>query len=229
VALISGAGFPALLLRPFVFGAVFFVFAGGIRLLINRFIPDLLNAGEEEDGSAPGSLVDISVGDENAPQRISAALPGFDSEEVGNIGELLETEPGSGNSAGAGGSSVSGLPDPETAGAEIPGLDHNRQDGYTAKGKGAAGNSGNSAVPDVLPDLDSMAGVFLSKSEDSGSGISGVAGMPVSGAPGPDEAGGAGSVPEERRPKSSGKGQSMGGDYNPKDLASAMRTILSKD
>jgi hypothetical protein len=72
-----------------------------------------------------------------------------------------------------------------------------------------------------------MTGAFLSKPEDSGSGISGMDGTPAYG--GPDETGGVGSVPEERRPKSSGKGQSMGGDYNPKDLAAAMRTILSKD
>jgi hypothetical protein len=225
VALISGAGFPALLLRPFVFGVGFFALAGGIWLLINRFIPDLLKAGEE-NGTA-GSLVDISVGDEIASQRVSGAIPGSDSEEVGNIGELLGTEPGSGNFTGAGRSSGSGLSGPETDDAEASGLDHKRQGGYTDKREGAAGNSGNSgnsAVSDALPDLDSMAGVFLSKSENSGSGA---AGVPVYG--GPDEAGSAGSVPEERRPKSSGKGQSMGGDYNPKDLAAAMRTILSKD
>jgi hypothetical protein len=229
VALISGAGFPALLVRPLVFGAFFFVLGGGIWLLVNRFVPDLLLPGEDPEENAPGSRVDISVGD-----RMSGALPAAGSnEEVDDIAKLAS----SGRPA-PGAESVS----PEKGGGEnSPGLDQNDEGGYTEKGKNAAREAGTGAAKEdlpvysdgppsgeVLPDLDSMTGSFLSGGKAAGEGPENAAeswnGMDGDSPSGADEA-----RPERERRRTSGKGQSMGGDFNPKDLASAMRTLLSKD
>ena len=66
-----------------------------------------------------------------------------------------------------------------------------------------------------------MAGAFLSGVEGEESAASG---MGVEG--GFDETVRE-KTPEKR--KTGGGGQGMAGDFNPKDLASAMRTLLSKD
>jgi hypothetical protein len=238
VALASGAGFPALLVRPLFFGAVFFALAGGIWLLVSRFVPELLLPGEDADGDAPGSRVDISVGD-----RAAGALPSAGpDEDVDDIAKLLSG--GSGRSAAGGGGTGNVPPGEDRAGrGNSPGLDQNGEGGYTEKERGAreAGAGAYAAKEDVpvysagpaslevLPDLDSMSGSFLSGPEAAGEGRVDAAESWAAGPGGdsPPDMGEAGPVPERR--KTSGKGQSMGGDFNPKDLASAMRTLLSKD
>jgi hypothetical protein len=54
IALVSGVGLPALMLRPLIFGAGFFAFSLGVMFLFKRFL-----AG----ANAPGSNVDVSVDD----------------------------------------------------------------------------------------------------------------------------------------------------------------------
>lgn len=146
VGIISGAGFPLVLIRAAVFGAAFFLLAGGLWLLINNFIPELL---EPEPGKGnveglPGSRVDISVGDGR-----ESALPELyrDSgeDELGDIEALISGSPGSANN---------------------PGMDQNGEDGYTKNSgpefqtEGRAGSTGTPAGD--LPDLDAMTGAFFS-------------------------------------------------------------------
>ncbi|MDR0601233.1 MAG: hypothetical protein LBG42_02525 [Treponema sp.] len=239
VALISGAGFPALLMRPLLFGVAFFVLAGGIWLLVNRFVPDLLSSGEEEAGDVPGSRVDISVGDDIRPAG-GGALPSAGAEEdVGNIAELL-----------SGGSGAGSVP-PGASREKSPGLDQNGEGGYTERERDAAQGDvpvfsaapksaksaaavPSSASADALPDLDSMAEAFLSRPEPAAESLKDAA--ESRNTAGADSWSGVGplsgeseAVPPVERRRTSGKGQSMGGDFNPKDLASAMRTLLSKD
>ncbi|MDR1106514.1 MAG: hypothetical protein LBL44_09175 [Treponema sp.] len=227
VALISGAGFPALLVRPLVFGAAFFVLGGGIWLLVNRFVPDLLLPGEDPEENAPGSRVDISVGD-----QVSGALPAAGSnEDVDDIAKLASSvrpPPGAGSVSSEKG-----------GGGNSPGLDQNDEGGYTEKGRGAAREagaamedlpvySGGPPSGEVLPDLESMTGSFLSGQKADGEGPENAAeSWNAAGLDGDSPSGADEALPERRR--TSGKGQSMGGDFNPKDLASAMRTLLSKD
>ncbi|MDR0624441.1 MAG: hypothetical protein LBG10_08435 [Treponema sp.] len=208
VGVISGAGFPLLLIRAFIFGLLFFVLGGGAWLLINNFVPELLFPGEGEtdssgDDQSSGSRVDISLGDE----RMSALPEDYRNsgagDEVGNITDLL-------------------------AGKMVPenntGMDQNREDGYTEtrgaefQTEAAASRAGppETALPGayddsagVLPDLDSMAEAFTPASAErveSPAGLSSPARTP-----------------------SGNKPQSLKGDFNPKDLAAAIRTKISKE
>jgi hypothetical protein len=60
IALVSGAGLPALVVRPLIFGAGFFLFGMGASLLFRRF----LAVGSETVGML-GETVDVSVGDDD--------------------------------------------------------------------------------------------------------------------------------------------------------------------
>jgi hypothetical protein len=222
VGVVSGAGLFWALLRAGLFGAVFFILAGGIRFLVDRFLPDLLSG--EKNGAelagVPGARVDISVGDGEEDAVLPSALP-HDSqidEEPGDIADLLN-----GN--------IARTPPPGPV-PSFQGMDQKEEDGYTESREsqfqskapnGAAGTdsgektadpvSGDFHPAEVLPELDSMAEVF----RPGGDG----APEPVSDGQSSFDRPGGGS--------GRSKGQSMAGDFNPKDLASAIQTILSKD
>jgi hypothetical protein len=208
VGLISGAGFPLLLIRAVIFGLLFFVLGGGAWLLINNFVPELLFPGEgetdlSEEIPRPGSRVDISVG--GGPDSALPEKYGFSGseDEVGDIADLL-----SGKIA----------PENNTA----AGMDQNREDGYTKNSgvefqtEGNMSNPGFSAMPGgdidspgVLPDLDSMVEAFA----------------PVSAEPAESPV----DISPPARSPSGNKPQSLKGDFNPKDLAAAIRTKISKE
>ncbi|MDR1899280.1 MAG: hypothetical protein LBQ55_04660 [Treponema sp.] len=220
VGIISGAGLSWALVRALIFGAAFFALAGGIWFLVNRFLPDLFSAGEDEAGMSgmPGSRVDISVGDEENAVLPSALPDTFQAdEEPGNIADLL-----SGN--------VVSMTSP--AGGSMRGMDQKGEEGYTENRESefqtkapdgafgtdfaertaapaAGGSSGGAGSGEVLPDLDAMAEAFRPRGDEAAEFVS-------------DR------QPPPRSP-GGGKGQSMAGDFNPKDLASAIQTILSKD
>jgi hypothetical protein len=200
VGIISGAGFPVALIRAVIFGAAFFLLAGIFWLLINSFIPELLESGPGNGNvdEIPGSRVDISVGDGQ-----ESALPDLyrDSgeDEVGDIGDL-----------------INGRPIP----ANYPGMDQKGEDGYT-KNSGSefqsedqAASAGTPAVEDydaagALPDLDAMAGSFI----------------PARGEAAEPETE---RLTPERSPVGN-KTQNLQGDFHPKELAAAIRTRISKD
>jgi hypothetical protein len=201
VGIISGAGFPMALIRALVFGAGFFVLAGGAWILINNFVPELLETGGEDDNSGvlPGSRLDISVGDGQ-----ESALPEMyrdSGEEVGDIADLI-----SGKTAPA-------APGPA-------GMDQKGEDGYT-KNSGAefqpepqgspAGSSagGDSGPAEALPDLDSMASAFGSAGEEAAELET--------------------ERPLPERSPTGNKPQNLQGDFHPKELAAAIRTRISKD
>jgi hypothetical protein len=208
VGLISGAGFPMVLIRAFIFGASFFLLAAALWFLVNNFVPELLESGPSLGGSGgagenPGSRVDISLGDEPG-----SALPDLyrDSggDEVGNIADLISGKTGQVNGSG---------------------MDQNREDGYTQNDGKAAFQPESRGVPpgsttgdfaggdfdpaDALPDLDVMEGSF----------------RPA----GAEPAGfGAESTPLDRSPIGN-KTQNLQGDFHPKELAAAIRTKISKE
>jgi hypothetical protein len=208
VGILSGAGFPLLLIRALAFGLLFFALGAGAWIAINNFVPELLFPGEGEDDSAgggqiPGSRVDISLGDERAsalPENYGNSESG---DEVGNITDLL---------AG------------KTAPENSTGMDQNGEDGYTKIGgpefqteaaaphTGPAGTAASGDYEDSaggLPDLDSMAAAFVPSSEEPGE-------SPVD-------------LPPPARTPSGNKPQNLKGDFNPKDLAAAIRTKISKE
>jgi hypothetical protein len=64
IGLIGGAGFPMLLIRAFVFAALFFGLAELIHALTSRFLPELFQEkNDEEETPSTGTHIDISVED----------------------------------------------------------------------------------------------------------------------------------------------------------------------
>ncbi|MDR2103793.1 MAG: hypothetical protein LBP42_06810 [Treponema sp.] len=211
VGLMSGGTFLIILMRALFFALVFFLLAGGIYVLIGKFLPELFPEAAAEQGreDASGSLVDISLGD--SPNEAAVEIFGGPEKVI-----FPEGREGS-----------------ETAGRDISenplGLDQNREDGYTDK-KEAETNAGDyspegfagesfsgepAALPtvsgpvDMLPELDSMAGVFVSSGDTEAEGSNDYNSA-------------------ERPPRQPGKSP-LGGDFNPKDLAAALQTIIKRE
>jgi hypothetical protein len=238
VGIVSGVGLHIALIRALIFAAVFFGLGLGAHRLISTYIPDLLFAGADADNAPsddfsvpdPGARINITVGD-----VLGAALPdthgGVDSPDtVGNITDLVS---GAINPA-AEARAARAAADASLARAPSAGMDHKPEDGYTEIGAGveSAGlnnagmgggvdlgfsslNSGES-VPGGdwggLPDLDALAGVFSGGSDHEPSSPTEMA------------------VAFESERKTTGnKPQPFEGDYNPKEIAAGIRTVLEKD
>jgi hypothetical protein len=252
VGFFSGGALDVSLLRAVSFGMVFFILAGLIWLFINRFLPELLVPPEEEPlmaGLETGSRVNISVGDDDVP--VNAALPAEDDSrgDLGNMAELVVVKPPPQNET----PDSLPLPNLNSAGtgdspAGSPALDLGAEEGYSKDRVSAApGEKKQSGTPaasnpaeesgavfaplppppplqsfsgaelgsgiETLPDLDAMAGAFMSSNEEEGEETA--ASLSIFGA-----------EPKPRRP---GKAKSREDDYNPKEVASAIQTLLKRD
>jgi hypothetical protein len=92
VSLIAGAGFPAILLRPLAFGALFSLLVWIAGRLIAKFVPELThkNRGEEPYGG-----INITVGAENNKKNVEFsenAQMGLDQIEDSEYNEKLDEE-----------------------------------------------------------------------------------------------------------------------------------------
>lgn len=233
VGTLSGAHFFSVLLRGGIFMVLFFALGTGAYLVINSYLPELLISGSMGDdegmappaGEQPGSRINITLGG-------TGALPEMyrnsgDSEEVGNIDDLM---------------SGAFVPEASRNAAAGQGMDQRPQDGYTNGGDtssadyqpengdfgGASGNRAGFEPAPVfngpvftasvgegddlggLPDLDAMAGAFLSGADEEPAETLAESPAPV-------------------QSRKSGKTQSLDGDFNPKDLAAGIRTVLNKE
>jgi hypothetical protein len=237
IGVFSGGAFGISLLRALCFGIVFFALGALVWMLINRFIPDLLMPPKDEPlmtGLETGSRVNISVGDDDIP--INAALPSEnDSKDaLGTVADLMARRAVSQAGSQPAGSAPESADDSPLTGPAV--LDLGTEEGYSKGGETAlpgadpqvsteekeaafvpspppATFSGGNMGGDIetLPDLDAMAGAFMSSDEEeegettASSSIFGV------------------------EPKSRTSGKGKGDDYNPKEVASAIQTILKRD
>jgi hypothetical protein len=227
IGVFSGGALSISLARAVFFGIVFFILAGLIWMFINRFLSELLVPPEEEPlmtGLETGSRVDITVGDDDIP--LNAAIPVEDDArgEIGNVAELMTRKSPpvspvldlgaedsySKNRALAPGEKKQSAPLPP-APAEEPGAVFTPLPPPSPL-QGFSGEDSGGGV-ESLPDLDAMAGAFMSSDEEEGeetavsTSIFGV-------------------EPKPRRP---GKAKSREDDYNPKEVASAIQTLLKRD
>jgi hypothetical protein len=234
------------LIRALGFGVLFFSLAVLVWRLINKYIPDLLQIPSSEDmspmaGLEPGERVNITLedGEDRIPPNAALPLEERADNTVGNITEMMNRRPlpavdtgVSPDSPGISSDSPGISPDSPAISAFVPGpvqgMDQNPQSGYTqnrddvsrasssliqAPAGGFSGVGDISGSIESLPDLDALAGSFLSPSsageDESASAL----------APSPRPAGGA----------RSRKGRNVEEDFNPKELASAIQTILKRD
>lgn len=264
IGLVSGATMPMLIVRPLIFAVVFFAFAAFIKIVVGRFLPELMEDSVDMDDFSPGSRINILEGD--GPSDSTAMTEGFvsgalgpaptagakpdDSEDgLGDISELsrrslfspsAEARMPAGESfmgvdqnakeryTDSGGPGDAPVPDFSNMFTPDPSFEAHSGGQVRATGTGAGSGIGPASVAsaapkaggsfdsdDTLPDLDSMAEAFMSDSseEEQGGGTSEYS------SPG-----------SPRRPASSSKkAPEWTQDFNPKDIAMGLRTVLSKE
>jgi hypothetical protein len=198
--LFSGALFPLILIRALIFATVFFALASLGYGAIQMYLPELF-AKDSGDVPSLGAQVDISVGDdEEAAEGIS-----LESGETGDaLNEFFEN--------------------PGDSGADT--LDQTGEGVYTEEG--GIEESFKSVLPedsrfsseetdsvDMLPDFDSMSGVFSSGSAPAkGGGDSFGTSSPAS------SSGAAGGQAKKK---------TLDEAFNVQEMASAIRTILKRE
>jgi len=192
-----------------------------------------ISEGESLGMAEPDSVSDSLPGKIVIPSNY--AVPDDSDEGLGDISGLVKTGIGSPEPA----EKTAKMPAEIPAFQETPsGLDQGTQNGYTEKSSlggfstsggepraklsfgqqlSTEGSGDDAAVlgaepVEFLPDLDSLAGAFMSSSGETGD----------------DTIEYSTAVPAAK-PSASGKGRSLDGDFSPQDLASGIRTILNKE
>ena len=236
IGLVSRTTMPRLIFRPLIFAVLFFALSTVVKIVVNRFLPELLEEDEMEDGPfRPGSRIDITEDDSQvysgsdglyrglssavAGQSTMAAKPDDSDENLGNISDLASK---ASISRGNGGEILAGMDhkvkEGYTVAGEMGDFSESAQDGvlgadfddFTSVGQGP----GRAAVlnsEEALPDLDSMAGAFMSASEVEETEM--------------EEFSSSGPL---RKP-SSAKPPAWTEDFNAKEIAQGLRTVLNKD
>jgi hypothetical protein len=200
LGIVNGAGFPVLLFRALGFGVLFFVLFCVVFWLLGQFVPELLS-GTDDILDAPGSTVNLSVG--SGP--IEGAFPTGDFDELDNIDARISP-----------GRFPARDKKPDFSAPAGKALDQDGEEGYN-EGAGPSAEeetdkrSGrNSGEIDLVPDFDTLSEAFL---PDSGSDTTVVF-----------------DTPEPKKTSvGASQSQSFGGDFNPKELAQAIRTVLKKE
>jgi len=233
LGLLFGVGLFHVFMRALIFAAIFFGFGFGLRFLINSFFPELLYIYEEsstqESFDQPGSRINITLdntGEYAVPELYKT--PG-DPDELGNIEDL-----------------VSGVFSPRSA-SDKPvrsqsGIDRKKEESYNVESAFQSfldqepfsiqdtdgfekkqaekpvftASLGDDAGLGGLPDLDSMAMAFSGGVESN---------MAVQAGPVQAQE----EFESEQQRYVVSKATPMKGDFNPKELAKGISTVLAKD
>jgi len=247
LGLLSGVGILHVFLRALIFGLVFFGFGFGLRFLINSFFPEILYMDEESSGQVPfdqpGARVNITLdntGEYAVPELYKT--PG-DPDELGNIEDMISgvfrpRSDSSGQRPALGidrnreesyniGSTDQRISDQEDMDfPDMTGFDEPKVEKSRVEKPIFTPSFGDDAGVGGLPDLETFAMAFSGGGEFR--------------PPQPQvAAGGFGDVsvpdaPEEFEPTQparyvASKPTPLSGDFNPKDLAKGISTVLAKD
>jgi len=215
------ASFAAAVVRALCFAALFFVLGTGAWTLINAFMPELLfpegsdatanifgTEAEGSQGSNYGSRVNITLGD-----GADIALPDDNETDPDNVGNIADL--------------VSGAVNPAEDAMKDKGLDEITESGYND----SAGDTASSMSEFAEPAPANTGGSFAMNFDSFNLG-GGTAGLetfgdsfslpPDGGAAKKDEF-----VPE--RKVTGNKPMALEGDFNPKDIAAGIRTVLEDE
>jgi len=250
IGLVSRSTMPMLIIRPLIFAVIFFALSAFVKILVGRFLPELLDDSAYEDDFKPGSRVNI-LEDDNLSYS-SAVTDGFVAGTIGgspsgakpddsedNLGDISELSTRNFFSSAAGENNL--------AGEGISGIDQNAKDGYTD-----SGGAGDSAVPDFSkmfsPDpsfeapsggqaraASTSAGASVKTravfdSDETLPDLDSMAEAFMSDSSNEEQAANEYSAPSSvRRPASSNKAPKWTEDFNAKEIAMGLRTALSKD
>jgi hypothetical protein len=245
LGILFGVATSYILIRAVIFLSVFFALGAGIRVLINNYLPELMYFDNETDTKInfepppPGSHLNISLGGVGEYAVPEMYRDSRDSKELGNIEDLIS------GIFRARSTFESNIDDTARAYTHEPsseGIDLRMEDDYNTQEAGFSvgpqefANFGapEHSKPDVsekqaftpvfggdpedlgaLPDLGSMATAF-----STGFDTEEATAMPHLG----DEA-----EPAQMQYNKGNKPQPLKGDFNPKELAEGLRTVLRKD
>ena len=206
IGIMSRSSFPALILRPFIFGVAFFLFTAFVSLMVGHFLPELLEERvSDPEITMPGSRINISEETPAVPGMVYAR-PDDSDEEMGDISQITSAGSKPFNSGLEG---QNNLGRQEISSGQ--GMDQTEQNGYTSyEGSKSSSDSGDSF--DTLPDLESLVGAFMPSSMKEDEEVQEYSS----------------SEPSKRSPIGN-KAQKMDADFNPKELAAGIRTILKKE
>jgi len=222
---VGHASFTASLFRAICFAALFFVLGTGAWTLINNFMPELLfpessdatanifgTEPEGSQGSDYGSHINITLGD-----GADIALPDeADPNNVGNIADL-----------------VSGAVDPAAEAKKEKGLDEFGENSYTDSAGDTASSFNDFGEPSSAGGGGGGGGSGFEMNFDSFAMGGGTTGLETFGDSFslPADSGAAAKeeefVPE--RKVTGNKPVALEGDFNPKDIAAGIRTVLEND
>lgn len=252
VGLVFGVNIFHVILRAFIFAAVFFGVGFGLCFVVNNFFPELLGGDTRYEGTEtneqlpPGSRINITMdtaGEYAVPELFKT--PGA-PDELGNINDLVsgqvkprskdvdrmkeesynqemdfddhEDFPNTGNFSGIHEAERSISPDMPDS------------DGHKVEKQAFNLSFGESDGLGGLPDLDAMAMAF---SQVGGHSTGSHSSEGFSSAGSHDDVLGFDSSDSDmdfEEPRSTGnKPKKMKGDFNPKELAEGIRTVLIKD
>jgi len=214
------ASFGAALLRALCFAALFFALGTGAWALINNFMPELLFPessdatanifGEGSQSSDYGSRVNITLGD-----GADIALPDDNEADPDNVGNIADL--------------VSGAVDPAAEAKQQKGLDETGENSYTDSAGDTMSSLNGFAEPSSANE-----GGGLAMNFDSFAMGGGTTGLETFGDSFslPADSGGTAQkndvfVPE--RKVTGNKPMALEGDFNPKDIAAGIRTVLEND
>jgi hypothetical protein len=222
VGLVSGAGFIIVLVRALVFAALFFGLSFGAQKLLALFVPELLGlpgAQEVEPDSEIGSRIDVVVGDETEGPTIEGSV----AAEAPRKRAVIEDDEGEEAEEIAGFLPEDGIGGAAAAATDEVGLDQGSEGRYTEKRDtdGVANTFGGKGVEpalpsgliddvDVLPDLDSMSDSFVSPLVEEATERSSAESF-------------------SPRLSSASRSSETGGDFDPREMAAAIQTILKRD
>jgi len=220
---------PVALIRGGGFAALFFGLGTGIWALINVFIPELLNT-QNDDASdvfskkSTGARVNITL-DDISDAALPAALPGMgteaaDADEVGDFNDLISRSINSGRDVDQ--KPATGYTEKREQQEIVPIFDTSTDS--------VLENELDSVKVDGLGDFAMDFGAFVP--EDGKAGGSDPFMDSFSFLPGTDDSvsteGSHSSSPPPRK-SSSHKPAELQGDFDPKEIAAGIRTVLEKD
>ena len=258
IGLISRSSFPILLLRPVFFGILFFALTTLITLLVNRFLPELLEQPEAPELNIPGAHIDIkensSVLPDDLPQdlqpEMSAVPPAFSSAmpdipsamptykkpagQGGNFARPDDSEDDLGNISDAGTGPVTTPP----ASAVEPVVPEDSESAFNSFTPDKTSVSVKPVKPDAAgmdqPVKNGYNGLGNLSVSNGGEGIDilpdleSLAGAFLPSGRKEEEVQEYQSVETPRKSVSGNKPQKMDSDFHPKELAAGIRTIIKE-
>jgi hypothetical protein len=222
---------PVALIRGGGFAALFFGLGAGIWVLVSVFIPELLNAADDDVGNvfskkATGARVNITL-DDTPDAALPPALPdagmeAADTDDVGDFNDLVSESLNPKPKRDIDQSPATGYTQKEEREEFIPAFDSSLDT--------SIGISLDSVKVEGLGDFSMDFGAFVSeggKGDDSDPFADPFAFMSGSGDLAGKEEASSSSAPQ--RKSSSNQTAQLQGDFDPKEIAAGIRTVLEKD